>query len=252
MFESMPNFKLEPFKPLAFGQFYNATRYYSYTLQRPYFYQKSSALESQNIQQSTAHQIPTSGGNGDDDKTQFQLQSGKAIDALQREWPNYFKNGLSDYSIYSKSVLLAEPYHIKFYVKGIQLYKYFMKGFRHGMNWYYGDLKFNIRSISRPNEREVLMRWQVEGTPRGSIEKMWFQGIFKTLLIAKDETEFIEKSVYEGIFRFRFNAQGFIAEHHVENIIPAPKKFVMLNIVSWWQRGKIAGELELNSTTSNS
>jgi hypothetical protein len=124
------------------------------------------------------------------------------------------------------------------------MYKWFMKTVKWGMNWYFSDLEFKIRTIQRVNDYELVMRWSVEGTSRTSLAKIAIGSIFMK------PSEFVEESVYEGNFRFRFDRNGQISEHVVDNILPAPKKLVMLNAISWWQKGK-QGEFELNSSRFN-
>jgi hypothetical protein len=60
------------------------------------------------------------------------------------------------------------------------------------------------------------------------------------------ELAVVEKTVFEGRFIYRFNRAGRIVEHSIDNILPAPKQFVPLTAISWWQRGKL--DFELNST----
>lgn len=196
---------------------------------------------------------------------EFHLNSGKAIDTLRTELPYYFERGLQDFSIYDSGVTLTEPQHYRFYIRGLQWYRRFLGCARHVLNWYFSDLTLNIQSISRPSDDELHVRWQMEGTPNTSIFRQSIRSylsrsgllFFKTLKTNRggggaDDYHgdvLVEKTVYEGRFVYRFGRKdGRVVEHSIENLLPAPKTFVPLSAISWWQRGGKL-DLELNSST---
>lgn len=190
--------------------------------------------------------------------SEFHLNSGKAIDTLRSELPYYFEHGLIDHSIYDKDILLSEPQHYRFYVRGHSWYKRFFGYARNVLNWYFSDLTLNVLSVSRPVENQFIVRWQIEGLPNTSIFRQnirsylsrskLFGTAFKRSKYDDDDEGMVEKTRYEGIFVYKFNSRGLIAEHSIENIMPIPKTFVPLHAISWWQRGGKL-DLELNSSS---
>jgi hypothetical protein len=196
------------------------------------------------------------------------LNVGKAIDTLRTELPYYFERGLQDYSIYHDNITLSEPQHYRFYIRGLNWYRRFLGCARNVMNWYFSDLTLNIQSISRPADNELHIRWQMEGTPNTLIFRQnlrsylsrsgWFfvsalKPSFGTTSGGRHDESgdvlMVEKTVYEGRFVYRFGrTDGKVVEHSIENLLPAPKTFVPLSAISWWQRGS-KFDLELNSST---
>lgn len=177
----------------------------------------------------------------------FYLNVGKAIDTLRTELPLYFEIGLQDFSIYDDRVALTEYSHYHFYVKGQRFYRYFLAGARSVLRFYFSNLSLNIRSFVHSSERQLVVRWTMEGTSRASLFQ---EAVKKRLgLLTADESA-LENSVYEGMFIYKFNEKGLIKEHAVANIVPAPRRFVPLSAIAWWQRSiSIA---ELNSTGNGS
>lgn len=231
------------------------------------FSSKNMADISEEIDAGNRRHVLSSDGDdsdSDDDRqpNSRDIQMGKAIDTLRNELPDILGRGLQTWSIYDESIVLSEPNHYKFYVKGVYWYKRFMYGAKQVLRWYFHEPKFNLISINQvQRSNEVKVHWRMEGTSKISLlkafvsEKLAYfgqttssssdhpQSTTRTMVqIRQDE----DLSVYEGIFTYRFNMRnGLITEHSIDKIMPAPKKFAPLNAISWWQRGKMA--IELNS-----
>ena len=164
---------------------------------------------------------------------------GHAIDTLRSELPDFFSQGLRNFSIYDSDVVLNEPEHYKFYIKGLRWYRMFLSGARHVLRWYFDNVSLDLKSISHSADNTLHVHWVMQGTPRSSILRS---------LLTSDS--FVERSVYEGLFVYRFNHQGRICEHSIQRIMPAPKQFAPLRAISWFQqRGKMSVELNTTSTS---
>jgi hypothetical protein len=211
----------------------------------------------------------------------FHLNVGRAIDVLRTELPYFFENGLVRYDIYHDDIVFTEPHHYKFYVMGKTVYRYLLNTARFILKWYFTDATLNVVSVTQSAmDNKILVRWVMEGTPRTSLFRMRVvsslegsgsalsgltglgthgngshqagsgrsssassgQGPGHSLV----PEGYVEKSVYEGISVYRFNSEGIIVEHAIENVLPAPKKFAPLMAIGWWQRGRMT-VVELNT-----
>jgi hypothetical protein len=159
------------------------------------------------------------------------MQIGRAVDTLRTELPQFFTRGLVDYTIYSPQIILNEPEHYRFYVRGLRWYQLFMAGTRRVMRWYFDGVCMDVKSISHGVDNTLNVHWVVQGTSRSSILKSVLGG-----------DGFVERSVYEGLFVYRFDGHGRICEHSIQKIMPAPKQFAPLRAISWLQQQKIAVE----------
>ncbi|CAG8590228.1 8199_t:CDS:2, partial [Paraglomus occultum] len=78
----------------------------------------------------------------------------------------------------------------------------------------------NSPSNKEPSERDtrLFVRWTFEGTPRASY--------FWSLFSSSDSR--IPRSTFSGVFMYMFDARGYVSEHWVKSIIPAPSRRAVL------------------------
>ncbi|RUS34430.1 hypothetical protein BC938DRAFT_480494 [Jimgerdemannia flammicorona] len=88
-------------------------------------------------------------------------------------------------------------------------------------------LQFGTPSAPSPHPTHLYVRWTLEGTPRTN------------LLFSLPSTP-IRRSTYQGIFTYRFDRTGRIAEHRIERVVPAPsRRAVFLHgFGSWFWRAR--------------
>jgi hypothetical protein len=146
--------------------------------------------------------------------TSREIKIGEAIDRLRSDLPNIFKRNL-DFSIYSTEILLIEPNHYKFYLKGLSFYKLLMISLRHVFNFYFMDLRLDINSMHQMPDETLHVKWTIEGTAKVSVLKQFFN----SLLERNYDSQFLEKSVYEGISIYKFSNSGLISEHCIVIIV---------------------------------
>eukprot|EP00158_Paraphelidium_tribonemae_P008818 Partr_v1_DN28694_c1_g1_i1_m50056 putative Uncharacterized conserved protein (DUF2358) len=202
---------------------------------RRFLVRGGSALSSTLMASGMPKPSPSENDNGR--SREFYLNRGRAIDTLRLELPHLLSKGLSTWDIYSKSILLTEPHHNKFYTRGLGIYRSFLWTSRLVINSYFAGISFQLRSFHSPTDDEVHVRWSMEGTPRMSLLRKY---LFR--LMTPDDgqkSDFVERAVFEGVFIYRFDAGGVIKEHHVTDIMPAPRKFAPLHAIGWWQRGRM-------------
>ena len=196
-------------------------------------------------------------GDDDDKKSDNEkfIQLGKAIDTLRSELPMFFdNNGLVDHSIYRDDIVLCEPHHHKFYIKGKTGYRWFMKCSSVMFKWYYTDLKLHLRSVChhRHGVDELHVRWTMEGTAKTALLRSNLFSLVWPFSSASTrpgsgDGNVAEKSSFEGVFIYKFDKNGFIYEHQITDIQPPPRRFIPLHAFGWFQRGRISSMPGFNS-----
>lgn len=188
------------------------------------------------------HSSDNNNNSNRDDETsrdsEAELRMGKAIDTLRQELPHFFSLGLQDYSIYDEDVHLTEYTHYHFYIRGRWMYRFFLTTTRHILSLYFTNLQLHVKSMtpSPTDDKHLVVRWSLEGSSR--VHRLL--SLLSPLGVFRDDDGHSSGSdqrvMYEGLFVYKFNRQGWISEHQVSHVEPAPRQFAPLTAIGWWQR----------------
>ncbi|KAI9295748.1 hypothetical protein K502DRAFT_348678 [Neoconidiobolus thromboides FSU 785] len=93
--------------------------------------------------------------------TPYQLQLAKTINGVKEDINNYLDNGILNSNIYSKDIILKEPYHSGIEIKGKKLYLLLAKFIRTTILWYYQDVvikltHFQLRPSGEGNGEDFI------------------------------------------------------------------------------------------------
>ncbi|KAH8554637.1 hypothetical protein BGW37DRAFT_480509 [Umbelopsis sp. PMI_123] len=163
------------------------------------------------------------------------LKIGNAIDTLQSTLPYFFRDGLVDHHMYHSHILLHDPHYTKIRIHGRTAYIGISEMLRYSVDLYYRDITFEILNMRVMDDTEqaptrLQVRWQLEGLSRAS---------------AAMSTGAVTKSTFEGVFQYTFDAAGYISEHQIESINPAPSRRVIFlhgiggRLRAWWERRRL-------------
>jgi len=172
-------------------------------------------------------------------KSDWELNVGRAIDILRRDLPGLLQHGIPDTSPYSRDICFSEPHHLKLHTRGLVSYLALVRLAKSGMSMYYDHPKFEIvhmnqirangqptnsSDVSNDSDVALSVRWVIEGTSRPALLA---SGLFSATHRGPggklgEQAEAIEPSVFEGVFVYRFDSNGLISEHILENLEPTP------------------------------
>ncbi|KAJ3142411.1 hypothetical protein HDU90_004685 [Geranomyces variabilis] len=173
------------------------------------------------------------------------LNIGAATHILRDELPHFPTSGLETDDIYSDDVAFIEPHRSRLSVRGKRWYKLLAGTVHSGLVIAFSHAELNIVSVQQRGGRggggvsngdgswgggedgpnaaqenstdvgsggddiQLVVRWIFEGTPR-----------LHPGLVAPQEHPV--RSIYEGVFVYRFDSEGKVCEHRLEAIHPEP------------------------------
>ena len=113
-----------------------------------------------------------------------------------------------------------------------KFFNYMNRNSQHGVNSLNASSLYFSTSLMPPSDRNtrLYVRWTLEGTPRSS----YLTSMFSYRGIR------IPRSTFSGIFMYKFDPKsGFVLEHHVKHIIPAPNRKAVYGFGGfgglWWR-----------------
>ncbi|KAJ3182644.1 hypothetical protein HDU87_007983 [Geranomyces variabilis] len=204
-----------------------------------------SSSSSSSASPNPRHKPPTTSA------TDRHLNIGAATRILRDELPHFPASGLETDDIYADDVAFIEPHRSRLSVRGKRWYKLLAGTVHSGLVIAFAHAELNIVSVQQrgggrgggggggvsngdglwggggeegPNaahddtsdmgsgggdDIQLVVRWIFEGTPR----------LHPGLVAPQDHPV---RSIYEGVFVYRFDAEGKVCEHRLEAIHPEP------------------------------
>jgi hypothetical protein len=152
---------------------------------------------------------------------EWEMAVGKAIDLLRRDLPHLLNQGIPDTSVYSPDITFIE-HHLNLHTRGLKSYLALVTLAKTGMSLFYENPTLEIVSMNQVRASDgdfsVNVRWIIEGTSRPALLA---SGLFATTHRTMQKQP-IEKSVFEGVFVYRFDDFGLICEHVLQDVEPNP------------------------------
>ncbi|KAJ3163197.1 hypothetical protein HDU86_002366 [Geranomyces michiganensis] len=182
------------------------------------------------------------------------LNIGTATRILRDELPHFPTSGLLTDEIYADDVAFIEPHRSRLSVRGKRWYKLLAGTVHSGLVIAFSEAELNVVSVQQRggvrggnsgdtlggdgisggsgsagdsgrntdpdgdssnvggDDIQLVIRWIFEGTPR----------LHPGLVVPQDRLHHPVRSVYEGVFVYRFDAEGKVCEHRLEAIHPEP------------------------------
>lgn len=142
----------------------------------------------------------------DEEKQDYYVNMGYAIRSLREEFPDLFYRELT-FDIYRDDIVFKDPLNT---FAGIENYKSIFWALRFHGQIFFRALWVEVLSVWQPMENVILVRFTIHGIPRVPWES---------------------HGRFDGISEYKFDKNGKIYEHKVDNIaLNSPRKFHMLSV----------------------
>lgn len=168
-----------------------------------------------------------------------------AIATLQDDLPLFFAKGLTEPEIYSPDIVLSDPHYTKLSIHSRTAYLTISQMLKWSTNLYYDDIQVQVTKmrvlghdepdVDLEEDDSMMMMSSIQQTESDMKER----GIVKRLQVnwkmqgIKHPNPFLLQPVervrhIEGVFIYKFDHLGFIAEHRIQRIVPPPSRRVLL------------------------
>ncbi|KAI9094865.1 hypothetical protein DFS34DRAFT_627486, partial [Phlyctochytrium arcticum] len=180
------------------------------------------------------------------------IHVGLATRTLRSNFPSFLSQGLANTDIYSSSITLVEPYHTRFCCRGKKWYRSILGLLRWSLKIFFAEAELHIISLQQnrvtsqsfapPSHLQNQGTSQhdhdkgddEDGTTHPALKIRWmFEGTSRiSLLLNGMDASTAPRSIYEGLFIYSFDRDGFISEHRIEGIHPSPP---LMSGYRWWR-----------------
>jgi len=147
-----------------------------------------------------------------DPEQEFLVNSGTVIRTLRAELPVMFEEELS-YGIYAPNIVFYEETVAHIGVSGLAQYRRLIKTLTYVAGLYYRRPHLEPLGFTQRARGVIAVRWTFTGEPRKLLP-----------------TSSTERAIYDGVFVYKLNEQGWVREHILETILPAPPAILGNNI----------------------
>lgn len=115
------------------------------------------------------------------------------------------------YSIYAPNILFYEEAVGHVGISGLQHYKWLIRTLRSLARMYYQEVGLDLLGFTQRAPGVIAVRWTFTGEPR-------------RLLRVNNGPRRLD--VYDGVFVYKLNEKGWVREHVLETILPAPPELL--------------------------
>jgi hypothetical protein len=162
------------------------------------------------------------------------LNIGNAIRTLSQDIPAFCDSSSSpiNWSIYSQRISFHDRIH-SLSLYGLSKYQTLLNWTRSMLHLTYKNPRVEITNMHMQNEDTLAVRWRFTAQSRiPRIRAATFK--LKTLWSGQKSVLFKDTKVVEGYFYYYFDSDGFISEHHLDQMEPPIQKINTLKAWFWW------------------
>ena len=182
----------------------------------------------------SARQNHSSSSTSDNPKRQKRnLNIGNAIRILSDDIPGLLQKSYKpDYSIFSDNVKFVDRTH-SLSLQGLIKYQMLWKFGKRMVSFIFKEHQLEITKMSMLNDSTLAVRWRFVGTKR------MYSGLFGRFTNehnANNSSHSAPKNqkTVEGYSYYKFNEEGFVKEHVLDQIEPPLQRWNTLKAWFWW------------------
>lgn len=170
--------------------------------------------------------------NSDQSKRQQKsLNIGNAIRILSDDIPGLLqKSHNPDYSIYTEDIKFIDRTH-SLSLQGLIKYQMLWKFGKRMVSLLFKEHKMEITKMSMLNDSTLAVRWKFVGTKRLNIKNFL---AYEKPTTNSSLSSSMQSKIIEGYSYYKFNDEGFVREHALDQIEPPLQRWKTLKAWFWW------------------